>query len=271
MPHKIKTIAQPSTGRSFKLGRRRPVARCPRLSLKNYLYKSLPAPPPSIDYSVKPATFLRAILGNDTLGDCTAAAAFHIGGTLLSNAGQAIPFTQDDVIKFYSATGGYIPGNPDTDQGADEQACLNYWQANGLTPGQHKITGWLSVDGSNLDEVRTAMWLFESLYFGMELPDKWINPMPSKPGFLWDVAGDPDPDNGHCVSGEGYTPIGVLIDTWGMVGVITWDAIAKYCTTAGQGELYCVLGVDAINNATQKASNGFDFTQLQADLQAIRN
>jgi hypothetical protein len=259
----IKTLTQLGTGRAFMLGRTRPVARCPRLSLKNYLLKGLPTPPASIDYSAKPKDYLALILGNDTTPDCTAAGAFHIGGTLLANADQPIPFTQSDVEAFYSATSS--PGG-----GADEQTCLNYWQQNGLRPGLNKIAGWVAIDATNVDEVKTTLWLFENLYFGVELPDAWINPMPAHAGFIWDVAGAADPDNGHCFSGEGYNQIGVLIDTWGMIGTITWPAVAKYAAAAnGQGELYAVLGPDAISKATQRAPNGFDATQLLADMQAI--
>jgi hypothetical protein len=96
-----------------------------------------------------------------------------------------------------------------------------------------------------------------------------INPMPSSSGFVWDVAGAPDPDNGHCVVGVGYDAKGVTIDTWGMTGLITDHAIAKYATVAGQGELYTVVSQDAINRATQKAPNGFDWSQLVADFDSM--
>ena len=72
------------------------------------------------------------------------------------------------------------------------------------------------------------MWLFENLYFGLELPDAWINPMPDAPGFVWDAAGPADPQNGHCVVGVGYTAQGITIDSWGMTGLLTDKAIAKY-------------------------------------------
>ena len=195
----VKTIVHPVTGRSFKLGRRRPLTRGPRIELRRYLSAALPAAPASIDYSAKPAAFLSQILGNDALGDCTAAGAFHIGGTLLANAGQPIPFTDADVIKFYSATTGYVPGDEATDQGGDEQQVLAYWRATGLLPGQHQISGWVAVDGTNQAEVEAALWLFENLYFGIELPEAWVNPMPSASGFTWGIAGGADPDNGHCL------------------------------------------------------------------------
>ncbi len=43
----------------------------------------------------------------------------------------------------------------------------------------HKIAGWMAVNAADPHEYRTALWLFENLYFGIELPDAWINPMPS--------------------------------------------------------------------------------------------
>ena len=264
------TGAAPLPPRQFKLGRLRPRARGPRLSLGNYLLASLPAPPATVDYSSKGKDFLSRILGNDTLGDCTAAGAFHTGGLFLANAGVTpVPFTEAEVIAFYSATSGYVPGDPDTDNGADEVTVLNYWKQTGLIPGQHKITGYMAVDPTNKIEQQQAMWLFESLYFGIELPDAWVNPMPGASGFVWDVAGGANPNYGHCFVGVGYNAQGVQIDSWGMIGTITWGAINKYCRPSPGGELYTILGPDSISKATAKNAAGFDATQLLADLQAI--
>jgi hypothetical protein len=115
----------------------------------------------------------------------------------------------------------------------------------------------------------TALWLFENLYFGVALPDAWINPPPDGDGFLWDISGDPDPDNGHCFVGVGYNPEGVAIDSWGLIGIETWPAVEKYCNEDNGGALYAVLSLDAINRATQKAANGFNFAQLKADLATL--
>ena len=93
--------------------------------------------------------------------------------------------------------------------------------------------------------------------------------MPSASGFVWDVAGAPDPNNGHCVAGVGYTTNGVKICTWGMEGMITDAAIAEYATKAGAGELYTVVSQDALNKATAKAPSGFDWSQLVADFDSM--
>jgi hypothetical protein len=268
----IKTITQPRTNKIFKLGRKRPVARCPRLTLRNYLTRDLPPPPATMDYSPKAMQAISQIYLNDQLGDCVIAGMAHVVGVLTGNNGSGAPFIydKDQIVALYSAIGGYDPNNPqNTDNGCDEQTALNYWENNGAPVGSHQIAGWLSVNGADPVECRTALWLFENLYFGIELPDAWVNPMPGASGFTWDVAGDPDPDNGHCVVGVGYTAKGVTISTWGMEGLITDAAIAKYATVAGSGELYTVVSQDAIDKATQKAPAGFDWSQLVADFDSM--
>ena len=266
----IKTIQHPTSKRSFRLGRKRPVARCPRLRLRNYLTRRLPAPPAQCDYREPAKTALSNVYENDTLGDCVIAGIAHVVGVLTANAGQP-PFiyTNSQIIELYSAIGGYVPGDPTTDQGCDEQTALNYWENQGAPKGAHRIAGWISVDATDPTEYRTALWLFENLYFGIELPDAWINPMPSSSGFTWDVAGNPDPNNGHCVAGVAYTAQGVIVDTWGMTGVITDAAVGKYASASGNGELYTIVSQDGINKATQKAPSGFDWSQLVADFDSM--
>ena len=261
----MKLLTQPGTGLTFKMGRNRPIARGPRLSLKNYLTAGLPAPPASGDYTAAAMASLNLMYDNDVLGDCVIAGMEHAEGVMTGNSGAApILFTDSQTIALYGAIGGYVPGNPNTDQGCDEQTALNYWQQTGLAG--HKIAGWLAVDPVN---ATTALWLFENLIFGIELPDAWVNPMPVASGFTWDVAGSPDPDNGHCFVACGWSPGKKRISTWAMLGDITDAAIERYASSAQQGELYTVISQDAINAATAKAPNGLDWVQLTADFAAM--
>ena len=265
----VKHVIHPVSGKKFHLGRNRPKVRGPRLSLQNYLGRTLPAAPATVDYTGPASAALSQIYLNDQLGDCVIAGMAHVEGVLTGNAGDEFVYTDEQITALYSAIGGYVPGDSSTDQGTDEQTALNYWQQTGAPAGEHNITGWLSVDGTNADEVRAALWLFENLVFGIELPDAWVNPMPSASGFTWDVAGAADQQNGHCFIGAGYDANGITIDTWGMLGTLTFAAVAAYATGNGAGELYTVISKDGIAKATQKAPNGFDFTQLLADFQAI--
>jgi hypothetical protein len=266
----VKTIKHPNSKLTFRLGRKRPIARCPRFSLHNYLMRGLPAPPATCDYSKPAAAALANVYGNDTLGDCVIAGIGHVVGVLTAGAtGTPFVYTNDQIIQLYGAIGGYVPGQPSTDQGCDEQTALNYWENNGAPAGSHRIAGWLSVNAADPTEYRAALWLFENLYFGLELPDAWINPMPAESGFTWNAAGPADPNNGHCVVGVGYTAQGVVIDTWGMTGTLTDKAIAKYGTQDSHGEVYTVVSQAAISQASQKAPNGFDWSQLIADFDSM--
>ena len=81
-----------------------------------------------------------------------------------------------------------------------------------------------------------------------------------------EAAGD---NGGSAFASRKYTPRGVTVDTWGMAGVMTNAAVAEYCAESNGGALYSVLSHDQIALAHTKAPNGFDFTQLTADFQAI--
>lgn len=252
----------------FKLGRKRPKARGSRLFLKNYLKLSLPSPPASVDYSLKANTSLRNIYDNDTLGDCVIAGMGHVAGVLSANVGEELVLTNDQVISLYSAIGGYVPGDESTDNGCNEQDALNYWQGTGLFSSLYKISGYLAVNPSDPIECRLALWLFENLVYGVELPDAWVNPMPSGDNFTWDSAGPADPNNGHCFVGVGYDNRGIKVDTWGMLGTVTDKATALYAGGDG-GELYSVLSIGSVARASLKAPSGFNWTQLVADFDSI--
>ena len=70
-------------------------------------------------------------------------------------------------------------------------------------------------------------------------------------------------------SREGYSGNGVTIATWGMTGLLTDAAIAKYVVELAGGALYAVISQDAISKAAAKAPNGFDWTQLVADFDSL--
>jgi len=266
-------VVSNTLGHSFKMGRNRPVARGPRLSLFNYVRPIITGKPQACDYTVVAKDVLSQVLGNSSLGDCTAAAAFHISGTMMANAGlQTTWDLQSQVLPFYCATSGYVPGKPSTDNGADETDVLNYWQNYGLLrDGSHKILAWMAVDPSDRDEIETAIWLFENVYMGVELPEHWVDPCPDRNGFTWDVYGAPNPENGHAFAGLGYNQEGVKIATWGLLGTLTWAAIEKYLRHSDGGELYTALSEDSIMKASAKAPNGLDILQLTNDIRMLQS
>ena len=260
----LKSVFAPSLNRMVKFGRRRPVSIGPRFRLSNYLRMSLPAPPASCDYSPSAVQALAQMYGNDQLGDCVIAGGYHIVGVETGNAGKLFIATEKQIESDYGAIGGYVPGDPSTDQGCDEITAMNWWENHGFADGT-KPLGWLAVDPDNITEVMQAIWLFENCMFGVELPDAWVNPFPSASGFTWDVAGDPDPDNGHCFIGCGYNGTGAKISTWGMLGVDTWAAVRKYCAASANGQLLVLITPDQLAKGLAKAPNGVAWSDLIMD------
>lgn len=268
----MRVITHPENGRTYAFGRNRPVAIGPHFKFRNY-HLSVPTPN-WVDYSgPSAAASLANVFGNDVAGDCTIACCAHIDGVWTAGANAPFIPTIDQVFSMYSACEG-PPGYPASDNGCDEVTVLNYWMNKGLAG--RKIAAWMTVDQNNMNDCRAALYLFENLIFCIGLPDAWVNPFPSGPGFTWDVAGTPVDSNGHCFMAYGYdfTRVGhkaFKIDSWGMEGRITVPATMAYCNPAAPsfGGLYCALSWDAINRAKQKAPNGMDWASLQKDFAAM--
>lgn len=264
----MRTIDHPAVG-AVKLGRRRPQVRHPRLKLGNYLMRGLPPAPATANYAPDASAALSQMYLNDKLGCCVISWMAHATGIFTGNAtgGQPVIASDSEIEGAYAAIGGFDPANPEaTDNGCDEETALAYWQSTGVTFGGalHKIGGYVSVNAADPEEMRIACWLFENLMWGVELPDAWLS------GSLdWDVAGSPNPDNGHCFGSDSYGASSFGTSTWGAQGTITDAAAAAYAVPAAEGQLFTVVSADSIVKASQRAPSGVDYTQLMADLQAI--
>ena len=253
----------------MKFGRIRPAPGRPKFKFSRYTTASLPTPPTNIDYSPAAAPCLGLIYLNDRLGDCVCAGGAHLVGVFTGNAGQLFTCSDAQVQSDYEAIGGYVPGDPSTDGGCDEETAFAYWTDVGFADGT-KLAGWVALDGTNVTEIKQAIWLFEGVMFAVELPDAWVNPFPAGPGFVWGVAGPPNPKQGHCVVGVGYNAQGVIISTWGILGLITWEAVAKYAVSSVGGAIYGLLSPDVLARASCKSPAGVEWSELQADIDVMK-
>lgn len=267
----LKTIYSPQRFRSFKMGRKVPahLPRYPKFA-DHLRATALPAPPAVDSYAALAAPGIAELYLNDTLGDCVIAGGYHVLDTWSGNATGGLPFiaTDTEITADYSAIAGYVPGDPNTDNGTDLPNGIAYWTSHGFASGD-KLVAAVSIDPTNRTELEQAVYLFENLYLGLNLPDAWVNPMPANSGFTWDVAGAPDSSNGHCVAVVGYTAQGLTIATWGMTGTMTWAAAAKYLATANQGECYALLAQAQLDKGQQVAPNALSWTSLVADFNAM--
>jgi hypothetical protein len=258
-------------GRTVRLGRQIPKLVYPHLQMRNYLLRAIPAPPLTCNYYIQRAMpELENIYENDILGDCVIAMMGH-GEAIVTgnNPGLSVSsYTNDQITGLYSAIGGYVPGQPNTDQGCVIQDALHYWQNTGMPDGR-KILGYIGVNAADPVEVRTAIWLFEFVTAGIALPDAWLNS--TNAGATWSVAGAPDPNNGHCILAGSYNTAGYSIDTWGEFITLTNSGMEKYAVPDAGGELYAVVTQDVINRATQRAPSGFQWRQIIADCKALES
>jgi hypothetical protein len=198
----------------FKFGRIKP-KHSPRLHFHNYKLKGLPTPPITLDATYgRCGKVLSNIYCNDILGCCVVSGGYHVIGVMSSGSFIA---TNKQIITDYSAIGGYIPGQSDTDQGCDEITALKYWMKTGFASGD-KLAGFMGVDATNPTLVMQCIDLFENVYLGVQLPDKWVTPMPSASKFTWGVAGPANPNQGHCIMAMAYNKAGIQVDSWGLRG-----------------------------------------------------
>jgi hypothetical protein len=247
------------TKRPFRFGKH-PTKRDYRtLLLRDYLTSSLAPPPASVDvlarvYSklgISDPTELFPMDGNDTLGDCTIAALAHATTTYNGLVGKKRIVSQKVVEKtYYHLTGG-------VDSGCNELDVLNYWRQKSVS--NEKILAYVSIDVHNHTHVQQAVQLFGGAYIGFQVQENCQEEFNA--GEPWTPG--PLTQDGHAVYVVGYDSAGVTVLTWGNTQKATWDWWDE-CVD----EAYAILPPQA--KKTDFAP-GFDFDQLQADLNDVAN
>lgn len=248
---------------NFKLGKQAPKIDPRTLMLADYITTALPTAPRSFSYADKVGVSW-GMMHNDTLGDCTCAAAGHmIMAWTASSKGKASRPTDKAIVKAYCAVSGYDPKTGANDNGAVELDVLNYWRKSGV--GGHTIGAFAATTLKNIDHVKAAVYLFGGCYIGLSLPNS------AQGQDVWDVpaggptgAGEKGSWGGHAVCVVGYDEQGLSVITWGALKKMTWAFWNTYCD-----ESYAIISNDFLNNG--KTPAGFDIAALQADLKAIKH
>lgn len=247
---------------TLKLGKHAPVYDRTAPRFVNYA-AALAPPPAALDFS-GPVTNLGMML-NDSLGDCTCAAVGHMIQVWTANTGSQVILPDADIETLYEKACGYVPGNPNTDQGGNEISVLSYWRDSGIFPG-HTLAGWCNVSPQNHTQVMQALQLFGAVYLGVDLPLS----AQSQVGSVWDVPaggavgnGAPGSWGGHAVPIVAYDAEGITVITWGAYQKATWAFVDAYVD-----EAHGPLAANWINRAG-KSPDGFYWTKLKADLAVL--
>lgn len=221
----------------------------------------LPLPPVSCDYTGN-LKHLGA-MSNTSTSDCTAAACGHSIEVWTSQASTEYVVSDTTILSFYSATSGYVPGQPSTDQGAVASEVLRYWLSNSIAG--HGLAGLAAILPGNRSAMRDAIYWFGICYLGVDLPiavqdaDSWVLPDGQDPSGDW----EPGSWGGHAIPACAYDADGVTVISWGKLFKIGWTFLDAYCD-----EAYGLLSSDW---ATATSSPpGFNFAALEADMNALR-
>jgi hypothetical protein len=235
----------------------------PRLALDPYL--SSVRVPVTVDRASKVANWPMYL--NDQLGDCTCAAVGHILQGWTAYASTEVDVTDNTVLSLYEAVGGYVPGDQSTDQGANMQDVLSYWQKNGVAG--HKISAFAELENFyDVANLKKAAYLFGTVYLGINCPDSAQQQF--EEGQPWDYVPGAQIEGGHAICLQKILRSGSQkgifeIVTWGALQPATISFLHHYVE-----EAWVALTPDWIA-ANGDDVDGFSYAQLQSDFNAINN
>jgi hypothetical protein len=247
----------------YPLGRKPKLLDHRNLLIHNYMdvekLSALPHPPLSRSY-LKKLPKNTGMMLNDKLGCCPLAAAGHIIQCLTANDSTMVTVPDSAILKAYEDVGGYVPGRPETDNGAYMLDALKYWKKTGI--GGHKILAFAEiVDYRDHALMNECLNLFGNVYIGLGLP------ISAQTQAVWDVSTGPDAQvgswGGHAVNVEAFSPFVRKVRTWGETQQSTCDFDDTYIE-----EAYVVLSTDW-SGPDRIAPNGFNLDALMTDLLAV--
>ncbi len=244
-----------------KLGKKSPRIDSRTLRIERYFTPSLAPPPPRVDWS-RGFNFDWHMMLNDTLGDCTEAKKGHAVQVWTLCNGRMVTVPDSVVLAAYEADGGYVPGDPSTDNGEDMLTNLNDWRKNGF--GGNALSAFAAINFASLASVAQSIYLFGLVDIGFNVPQSAMDQ--NAQGQILDVV----PSDGGIVGGHDVvvpmfdTPSQTLTClTWGMRQQMTWAFFQKYVD-----EAYALLAPDWLARGGIDPS-GFDMAALEADLTAV--
>jgi hypothetical protein len=220
------------------------------------------------------------MLKNDELGCCVISGAEHEHMLWNAEAGKPIPqFGDKSTVTNYEKLAGYVPGNPDTDQGTDMVAAAHKRITQGIVDEQgkrHYLGIALELDCGpgylNMTQLWYAAWLFDGLGLGILVTPEWEDDFAV--GKPWD-ASDYNPNNiagGHYVPlmarevdtlhGPSSTVYNADIVTWGAKQAVTIPGL-KVCTTT----VLAYASQEKLNNG--KDIDGLSWSDMRSDIKRI--
>ncbi len=242
-----------------KLGKKPARLGAVKFKLSSYAdLSTLPTPPAEFGHAAALSDW--QVLGNDNYGDCVWAGAGHETMLWRKLAKLWYGFDDKSVLSDYSAATGFNPADPNTDQGTDMQQAAEYRRTVGIVDSlgwRHRIVAYMALDISNVQEVYTAMYLFDAVGLGIRFPASAMDQFDA--GQPWSVVAGSPIEGGH------YVP--AISKQNGMLGVVTWGKLQlmeEAFLIANCDEAIVYLTVE--NLLMGKTREGFALPDLLSDL-----
>lgn len=200
-------------------------------------------------------------------GNCTIAGLGHGAQLWTAMANDERVMTNQEAIEGYEKF-GYVPGNSNTDKGANLADVINIWMNGGFQIGGvlDKISGFCLCNHLSEDEIKFTIANLGFVYIGMELPiaaqdlmnpaDEWN--FNSEDAYIspeeWQAGGL----GGHCVILVNADDAGPTCVTWGALKKMNWEWFTAYVS-----EAYGLLSKDFVHT-------NVDWSQLETDMTELK-
>jgi len=201
------------------------------------------------------------MFSNDQIGCCVVASIAHTLMNVTAHTGEVVVPTDQEVIEFYSAISGYVPGDEATDNGAAITDGLAHWQSVGISG--HKILGWAQIDVTNHTQVMLGNYIFGGVDIGFNVPQFAMEEVADMSDWTM-MQADTNIIGGHSVPVMAHGNKGCACITWAKIQRMSWDFFSAYCD-----EGYCIITEDWLRQADGLTPSGFDLDALKADLLAL--
>lgn len=259
----------------MKLGLHDPKPGAIPLRLATYIKPSaLPTPPMTFGHMQMVSDW--GMLGNgpgpdnppqipDGVGDCAICGPEHQIMLHCRESSTPVTFSTTTTIKNYSEVTGYVLGDESTDNGTAIDAMAQHWLNTGFLDdngNRHKVVAVVDLNPGDLRELWVAMYLFQSVGLGFDLPDTAEDQ--TAHGQPWDVVPGARSLGGHYV--PAFNKLNNVLNagvSWGAPQQFTSRFFQKY---NNQGVV--VLDEGMLVNA--RSIDGFDDRQLRDDINQLR-
>lgn len=217
--------------------------------------------------------------GNDKIGDCTFAGLGHLFGAWTKYAQpMEVIFTDQVILRAYSAVSGYDPTTGTNDSGCTLEEVLRFGRVTGLVdragmntispraaPLQlHKLDAYAEIRDLSVAGLSRALSVFGGVYVAVDFPQSAQDQFHA--GLPWTVNPGSPILGGHCITLQRVHP------GMDMLGFTTWGAmqpanrawVHSYVT-----EAWAAYSADFINPATGLSPSGLDATRLLTDIVSL--